>query len=77
MNFQQRNELCERLIKSGWTQGTPSTLGWTFEHEDGFRLFFTAQGYFTLFLDGVVKHSSVATEPAHILDVINREAAKL
>jgi hypothetical protein len=85
MNFQQRNELITRLERSKWeiVPATPSGKwlhlrpGWTMKHEDGFVLWFDSRGQFRLDLDGNMLHIGVATEPAHILDLINAEAAKL
>lgn len=78
MTFLQRNKLIEALVSRGFVAGVLINVpGWVYRHPDGFTLDFNAAGNFTLRLDGDVKHIGVATEPAHILDLIDREAAAL
>ena len=81
MNFTQRNDLCNALVRRGFkeTQSSPRG-GWRYNtrpDDGGLVLDFNAEGKFTLIGFDGLNESGTATEPKDILDIIDREAAKL
>lgn len=81
MTFLQRNLLIEGLLARGFRPGK-SEKGWNYIHkQDSISIDFNASGQFSLTtFDSVSRSTScfgVATEPKHILDLIDTQAAEL
>lgn len=71
MDFKQRNELITELHNRGFEDGPLNNTGWNFKRfTDGTSVWFNSTGRFIVRLSGD-DHNGVASEPAHILNLIN------
>jgi len=71
MGFIARNTLILKLKEKGFKPGRVTFCGWQF-NRDGVNVWFDSRGLFRITAPGHVMQNGVATEPEHILDLVNQ-----
>jgi hypothetical protein len=79
MTFLQRNELINGLTARGFSPRGGNHEGWNYNHRDGFKVFFTVDGKYTmeyrLHRNPTQQVEGVLKQPADLLNLIDSLAA--